>query len=262
MKLRILNVIQIILLVIAAVTGGYLLSIFVRDRLSVHYWKNIQMSKTQASTLESEDILPSLLSVYEKNSDLIGWLKIEGGHIDFPVMQTKNDPEFYLRHDFEKNDYSRGVPFADYRCRIVPEQGFNTIIYGHYTNSDDMFRWLLNYSGKKWYEGHKYIQFDTLYEEGTYEIVSAFYFDATNSRLLEEWNKTENDAYTVYNFISTESISDFRKFKDSLKELSIYETEKELSMDEPVITLICCAPYAYSHIKENGRFVVVAQKIN
>ena len=261
MKARILTIIQIVLIVIAVVAGGYLLTVFIRDRLNVQYWKNIQQQKIQGNTLEQGDILPSLMPLYAQNPDLVGWVKTEDGHIDFPVMQSTYNPEFYLRHNFEKELNSRGVPFADYRCSIVPDQGFNTVIYGHYTNSDDMFRWLLNYSGRKWYEEHKYIQFDTLKGEGTYEIVSAFYFDGTDASLMQEWDKNDAEAYTVYNFLTIESAEDFRVFRDRLKDLSLYDTTKELSMDEPIITLICCAPKPFSHIEENGRFAVVAQKV-
>ena len=36
------------------------------------------------------------------NTDCIGWVRIENTKIDFPVMQTKSDPEFYLRRNFNK----------------------------------------------------------------------------------------------------------------------------------------------------------------
>ena len=41
-------------------------------------------------------------AVYEKNHDLIGWITIEGTRIDYPVMQTKEKPNFYLKHAFDK----------------------------------------------------------------------------------------------------------------------------------------------------------------
>lgn len=260
MKQKTQKILQAIFILAAIISGIFLLTIFVHDWLSIRYWKGIKEKKASSIEVGTSDVIPSLQALYAENQDMIGWIKTSDGHIDFPVMQTKSDPEYYLRRNFDREDYSRGVPFADYRCSVVPEQGFNTIIYGHYTDSDDMFRWLLNYEGYKWYKDHKYIQFDTLYEEGTYEVVSVFFLDGTDAALMEDWDSTRADAYEVYNFIDIESKEDFKKFADNLKSLSLYKTQKELSIDSPIITIICCAPYAYSGMEKNGRFVVVAQK--
>ena len=37
-----------------------------------------------------------LNELYQQNSDCIGWLKVSGCDIDYPVMYCKEDPEFYL----------------------------------------------------------------------------------------------------------------------------------------------------------------------
>ncbi len=176
-------------------------------------------------------------------------------------MQTKGDPEYYLRRNFDKEYDDGGVPFADYRCDIVPYQNFNTIIYGHYSYRDDLFRWLLQYAYLNWYKEHKYIQFDTIMGEGTYEVVAAFYLDGTDVELMKKWDANAEDAYACYNYISIDSAEGFQRFKEGIEELSLYKTDRELSMGEPIITLICCAPSSFSDIEENGRFVVVAQKV-
>ncbi len=261
MKRVIARVIYVIPILAAIISGLYLLVIYVQDMNSIHYWEIVATQKNESVIVRIEGVIPSLQALYNRNPDLIGWIKTSDGHIDFPVMQTKSDPEYYLRRNFDKEDYSRGVPFADYRCDVVPNQGFNTVIYGHYTQSDDMFRWLLEYRYPKWYAEHKYIQFDTLAEEGTYEVVASFFLDGTDALLIENWTRESDQAFAVYNYLSIESYKDFQVFKKELEQKSIYETDRKLSMDKPIITLICCAPYEYSSIKENGRFVVVAQKI-
>ena len=43
------------------------------------------------------EILPRYRALYEKNPDLIGWLRIDGTGIDLPVVQTPGDNEYYLR---------------------------------------------------------------------------------------------------------------------------------------------------------------------
>ncbi len=261
MKKKIANVILTISLLIMSIAGGFLLITYLHDWRSIQYWKQIAEKRDVTGDFGGENIIPSLQSLYYNNSDLVAWLKTEDGHIDYPVMQTKDEPEYYLRRDFDRQDDNAGVPFADFRCDIVPCQNFNTIIYGHYSNSDAMFRWLLQYAYKKWYGEHKYIQFDTLREEGKYEVIAAFYLDATDVELMEIWDGKAEDAYEVYNYIGIDSEEGFKRFKSRLEERRIYETDRELTMDSPIITLICCAPSAFSDISENGRFVVVAQKI-
>ena len=42
------------------------------------------------------DFLPQYQALYAQNSDLAGWIQIDGTNINYPVMQSKHDPDFYL----------------------------------------------------------------------------------------------------------------------------------------------------------------------
>ena len=55
------------------------------------------------------DFLPQYQALYAQNSDLAGWIQIDGTNINYPVMQSKQDPDFYLKHNFEKADSPHGV---------------------------------------------------------------------------------------------------------------------------------------------------------
>ena len=48
------------------------------------------------------EILKKYKKVYEKNNDLVGWIKIKDTNIDYPVMQTKVDYSYYLKRNFNK----------------------------------------------------------------------------------------------------------------------------------------------------------------
>ena len=50
------------------------------------------------------DFLPQYQALYAQNSDLAGWIQIDGTNINYPVMQSKHDPDFYLKYNFEKAD--------------------------------------------------------------------------------------------------------------------------------------------------------------
>ena len=56
-------------------------------------------------------MLPEFRNLYERNSDIVGWLKIGGTRIEYPVMQNPQDAEYYLNHDFDKRENTGGLPF-------------------------------------------------------------------------------------------------------------------------------------------------------
>ena len=72
-----------------------------------------------------------------KNSDTVGWIKIDGTSVNYPVVQT-SDNDYYLSHAFNKKKNSGGWIFADYRVDFE-DFGKNTIIYGHNMNNKTMF---------------------------------------------------------------------------------------------------------------------------
>ena len=68
-------------------------------------------------------------SLIAENSDCLGWLRISGTKIDYPIMQTKGNPQYYLRRDFNKQYSYMGTPFMDSRCDMNYDN--NLIVYGH-----------------------------------------------------------------------------------------------------------------------------------
>ena len=67
----------------------------------------------------------------------VAWVEIPNTDIDYPVMQKKNDPEYYLHKNY-KGEYSySGTPFLDSKCSIGKSQ--NLIIYGHNMKNGAMF---------------------------------------------------------------------------------------------------------------------------
>ncbi len=117
-------------------------------------------------------VLDEYKTLYNKNRSLIGWLKIDDTNIDYPVMQSPN-PDYYLTHNFNQEYDNNGSIFLDPDCDIV-HRNTNLILYGHHMRSGKMFGSLDSYSSEAFYEEHKYITFDTIYEKGTYEVMYVF----------------------------------------------------------------------------------------
>ena len=55
-------------------------------------------------------------ALLERNPEVIGWIKIDGTNVNYPVMQTPNKPDFYLKRSFDKSYSDYGVPYIDEAC--------------------------------------------------------------------------------------------------------------------------------------------------
>ena len=183
-------------------------------------------------------------AVYEQNSDFIGWINIEGTNIDYPVMQTPDDPNFYLKHAFDKTYSDYGVPYIQENCLI--DNCDNIVVYGHNMNNGSMFADLCKYEDEEFYKEHKYIQFDTLLDYGRYEIVAVFktvaYSDA---------------GFKYFQFVDAEEEADFNEYIETCKSLQLYDTGVDAEYGDRLLTLSTC-----EYSQTDGIIVVVAKLID
>ena len=49
-------------------------------------------------------------ALFEQNNDFVGWISIDETSIHYPVMQTPDNPDYYLKHGFDKAYSNYGVP--------------------------------------------------------------------------------------------------------------------------------------------------------
>ena len=88
--------------------------------------------KESVSAAESEPaMLPEYAGLYRQNSDLVGWIRIEDTNINYPVVQSKDEPNFYLKHVFDKKNADCGCPYVQENCD-VQKPSDNLVIYGHH----------------------------------------------------------------------------------------------------------------------------------
>lgn len=198
---------------------------------------------------EEEIIVPDILdeykTLYSLNKKLIGWIKIDDTYIDYPVLQTSNN-EYYMNHNFDQKEDSNGSIFLDTNCSILP-RSTNLIVYGHHMRSGRMFGQLNKYSSEDFYKEHKLIQFDTIYEKNTYEVMYVF-----RSRIYTE----DAIVFKYYQFYDAASETEFNSYMREMAEMSLYDTGVTAEYGDELLTLSTCDYYT-----DNGRFVVVAKKI-
>ena len=87
--------------------------------------------------------------------------------------RSVNEPNFYLKHKFDKTYSAYGCPYVQENCD-VQKPSDNIIIYGHHMNDGSMFTGLMKYRNKSFWEGHKTITFDTLTDRHQYEVIAVF----------------------------------------------------------------------------------------
>ncbi len=193
-------------------------------------------------------VLAQYEKLYEQNKNLIGWVKIEGTNIDYPVMKSINgNGQYYLDHDIYGNEDRNGTIFMDDLCDIIKPTR-NYIIYGHNMKSGQMFGDLKKYKSKSFYDKHAIVKFDTIYETGNYQVMLAF-----QSHVFEE----NVIAFKYYQFIDPASEKEFESGINDMKAQALYDTGVSASYGDRLLLLSTC-----DYDEENGRFVVVCKKLD
>ncbi|MCH5266216.1 MAG: class B sortase [Lachnospiraceae bacterium] len=249
-----LNILTIVFILVFLASGLYLLRYYMtaknaegalNELVELRAESEAEDDGIEVKTPEGKTILKKYKKLYKRNSDLIGWITIKNSQIDYPVMQTPNDPEYYLHKNYDKKDDVNGLLFLDAQCDV--EDAYNNLmLYGHHMKSGMMFGHLVDYDSKDYYEKHKIIQFDTLYEEREYEVAAAFY---------SQVYKQDDDVFKYYNWPGHLSEKQFDNYIKNVKKLSQYDTGITPEYGEQLLTLVTCAYHT-----ENGRFVVVARR--
>lgn len=201
-----------------------------------------------ASSRESvpAPILPLLLPLYRQNNDFAGWLHIEGTGIDYPVMYTPGDEDYYIDKNFSRKPDKNGTLFIQADCDPF-KPGVNIIIHGHnMKKSGKMFAPLIKYKDEAYFRKHPKIRYDTLTEEIEYDIMAVF--------LSQVYLKSDN-VFKYYKFVKADIKAEFDSFTSAVKELSLYETGVDAEFGDTFITLSTC-----EYSRKNGRMVIVARK--
>lgn len=213
-------------------------------------YKSLQTAvakKEPVSAAESEPVmLPEYAELYRQNSDLVGWIRIEDTNINYPVVQSKDEPNFYLKHGFDKEYADCGCPYVQENCD-VQKPSDNLVIYGHHMKSGSMFSDLEKFKKKDFWEEHKTFSFNTLYEKQTYEVIAVF--------KTVVYTGSANE-FKYFQFSDAQTPEQFDEYIAKCKEKALYDTGVSAEYGDKLITLSTC-----EHSNTNGRLVLVAKII-
>ena len=269
--------------------AGYYLADYVAD--------NHQAQKGMEEVLKEKTKI-GLVKLHKENEDLIGWLKIDGTNIDYPVMQTPKDDEYYLHRDFNREYSEAGTLFMDGECVVADmpkdrdsdsddtddtydsyydpyasteeeedneaaaaygEDGtWSWLIYGHHMKYGTMFHDLVNYESEEFYRDHKYFLFNVLRK------------DPETGKLYEETGKYRVVAAAYYRIYPKDSkyfkyydypeCTDEKSFKEYVKGVREESLYKAGKKPKYGMQLVVLSTCAYQ--TEDGRFYIVGKRID
>ena len=191
----------------------------------------------------ARQILPQYQELYQENPDMVGWLTVEAADIDYPVVQTPGDNEYYLRRGFDGLYSMAGTLFLDEQCSLYDPATANWIIYGHNMNDGSMFGQLALYEEESFYQEHPTFSFDTLYEEMEFEIVAVIY------------TKLGSDALPYYTFFDASDETEWQQRYDAVMQRELYDTGVEAQYGDQLLTLSTCGD------TNEDRLAVIAKRI-
>ncbi len=191
---------------------------------------NVAVNPNNVSNSQVDDVylnIPlvsvDIANLKKQNSDTIGWLKVNGTNIDYPVVQA-SDNEYYLTHAFNHNYNEAGWIFADYRNNLVDDK--NLVIYGHARLNSTMFGTLKNVVKPFWYNDiNNYVINFSMYDYNTSWLVFSTYI-------------ADNEKYYIKTSFSSDD--EYMNFLNTIKSRSVYNYNIDINENDHIMTLSTC----------------------
>ena len=177
------------------------------------YWDYINMNMINVN----------LSNLKKTNSDVIGWLKVNGTNINYPFVQG-SDNKYYLAHSFNKSYNEAGWVFLDYRNNGTNNK--NTIIYAHSRTDKTLFGTLRKVLNNGWLNNtnNHVIKISTEKENSLWQVFSVYHIPTTSDYL-----KTDFSDDTAY-----------QNFLDMIKNRSSYNFNTNVTSTDNILTLSTC----------------------
>ena len=189
---------------------------------------------------------------WEANPDTIGWISIPGTEIDYPVMYTPEDPDFYLNHGFDREPSAGGMIYLDAgddcggRKAQEPAEAEaarrnNFILYGHHMKNGTMFAGLEQYLDPEFFKEHRTIFFDTLAGAGEYEVFAVFCMTAREA------------GEQLAPYLAAETKEQYGRLMETVRVKSLHGSKETPEWPRRLLTLMTC-----EYTQNEGRLFLMA----
>lgn len=242
-----------------AITAVIVIVVLVAAAAAAYYIYNAVNSETSLTTNttaapaegETTSVPAEYQEYYNRNNDFVGWIKIDGTEIDYPVVQADNN-DYYLNHNFDKEKESRGTIFMDYTSD--PKLGYmNTVIHGHNWLDDTVFSELPQYSDIDYYREHPIIEYNTRTEMHKWKIFAVFITTASAD---------EDNGY-VFNYVYPDMGGiNFDGYMAEINKRTLYYTGVDVNENDKILTLSTCTREVDTRsYRADCRIVILARMV-
>ncbi|MEG0919286.1 MAG: class B sortase [Anaerovoracaceae bacterium] len=231
-------------IILIILIGVFLFSAY---KLVDYYLTGMKEEDAFKQIRQTEDKRESLASLMKKNPDTVGWIKIDGTKIDYPVMQNMSDNEYYLRKNFNKEYSLSGSIFMDISTVIGKSR--NLLIYGHNMKNGTMFHSLVKYEDEKYWQEHKDVTFETKKGKAKYQVVAGG---------KEETLKSAPNEFKYYKFPKITNDQEHANYLKGIQDTADFAKLDGITPKTKLITLSTCSYHAED---KAGRYFIVAKEV-
>lgn len=166
----------------------------------------------------------------KKNDEIYAWIKVDGTEVDYPIVQSGTDDDFYLRHSAaDKSWVASGAIFT----QSHNTKTFNdsvTVIYGHNGYSESMFTSLHKFEKKDFFDEHPYFYIYMPQRKLTYQVVSAFKYD--DRHIMNSFDFQDSNVLADFQEMVQDPSSSLKNVREDL--------DTEINSESKLVVLSTC----------------------
>lgn len=166
----------------------------------------------------------------KKNDEIYAWIKVDGTEVDYPIVQSGTDDDFYLRHSAaDKSWVASGAIFT----QSHNTKTFNdsvTVIYGHNGYSESMFTSLHKFEKKDFFNEHPYFYIYMPQRKLTYQVVSAFKYD--DRHIMNSFDFQDSNVLADFQEMVQDPSSSLKNVREDL--------DTEINSESKLVVLSTC----------------------
>ena len=163
----------------------------------------------------------------QENDETIGWIRINGLSVDYPIMYSGDDK--YLTINFEQEEDANGAIYLDKNSNGT--WGNVNLIHGHNMKSGKMFGMLDEYKDQDFAKEHDNIEIASSEGVKQYKVFSVIVADSDTEEVQYSFSKEE----------------DFYKYVDKLYERSVVELQEPDDYSDVIILSTCSYQFNNAH---------------
>lgn len=155
---------------------------YMRKEETVLSGSEIQYEKSNGDLTEAY-VSPINFEVLKSiNPDIIGWIKIPGTVIDYPICWRARDNDYYMTHSATREEKPYGAIMMD--GSNSPEASDRLVVlYGHHMKNGTMFREIVKYSNPDFLYQHRAIQLYFPDHEELYTVIGTVVCQAKDMQI-------------------------------------------------------------------------------